>query len=136
MSKSMMKGNVAIAEAALRAGLQFYAGYPITPQTEVMEYLSGRIPQLQGRTFIQSESELSAINMVYGASAVGFRAMTSSSGPGMSLKQEGISYMTRMELPCVILNVTRWQSEHRSDRLFERHPRWRTGRLSDHCTCA
>lgn len=107
LMKKMMKGNVAIAEAALRGGLQFYAGYPITPQTEVMEYLSGRMPELS-RIFIQSESELAAINMVYGASSVGYHAMTSSSGPGMSLKQEGISYLCRMELPCVILNVTRW----------------------------
>ncbi|MCD8149157.1 MAG: 3-methyl-2-oxobutanoate dehydrogenase subunit VorB [Clostridiales bacterium] len=105
--REMVKGNVAIAEAALRAGLQFYAGYPITPQTEVMEYLSGRMPQLD-RVFIQSESELAAINMIYGASATGIRSMTSSSGPGMALKQEGISYMCRMQLPCVVLNVTRW----------------------------
>lgn len=106
--KKMIKGNHAIAEAALRAGLQFYAGYPITPQTEVMEYLSGRMPELENRIFVQTESELAAVNMLFGASAVGFRCMTSSSGPGMSLKQEGMSYLCRAEFPCVLLNVTRW----------------------------
>ena len=105
--KKMMKGNIAIAEAALRAGMDFYAGYPISPQTEIMEHLSGRMPEL-GRKFVQCESELSAINMVYGAASVGARAMTSSSGPGMALKQEGISYLCRMSFPCVIVDVTRW----------------------------
>ena len=103
----MIKGNIAVAEAAVRAGIEVYAGYPITPSTEVMEYLSSRLPEL-GRTFIQAESELSAINMVMGVSACGRRVLTASSGPGISLKQEGISYMAQMNYPCVILNVVRW----------------------------
>ena len=88
----MVKGNIAMAEAAMRAGVVVYAGYPITPSTEVMEYLSGRMPEL-GRTFIQAESELAAINMVLGVGACGRRVLTASSGPGISLKQEGISYI-------------------------------------------
>lgn len=103
----MIKGNQAVAEAALRAGAEVYAGYPITPSTEVMEYLSGRMSEI-GRTFIQAESELAAINMVMGVSACGRRVLTASSGPGISLKQEGISYMAQYEFPCVILNVVRW----------------------------
>ncbi len=103
----MVKGNIAMAEAAMRAGVVVYAGYPITPSTEVMEYLSGRMPEL-GRTFIQAESELAAINMVLGVGACGRRVLTASSGPGISLKQEGISYMAQMNFPAVILNVVRW----------------------------
>ena len=103
----MIKGNIAVAEAAVRAGIEVYAGYPITPSTEVMEYLSARMPEL-GRTFIQAESELAAINMVMGVSACGRRCLTASSGPGISLKQEGISYMAQMNYPAVILNVVRW----------------------------
>lgn len=103
----MVKGNIAMAEAAMRAGVEVYAGYPITPSTEVMEYLSGRMPEL-GRQFIQAESELAAINMVMGVSACGRRVLTASSGPGISLKQEGISYMAQMNFPAVILNVVRW----------------------------
>ena len=103
----MMKGNVAIAEAAVRAGVRFYAGYPITPSSEIMEYLAGRLPEL-GHQFIQAESELSAINMVIGASACGVRALTASSGPGISLKQEGISVMADEELTCVVVNVVRY----------------------------
>lgn len=105
--KKMMKGNIAIAEAALRGGMQVYAGYPITPSTEVMEYLSGRMPELN-RSFIQAESEIAAINMIFGCGATGTRSMTASSGPGMALKQEGISYMCRNNIPAVLLNVTRW----------------------------
>lgn len=103
----MIKGNIAVAEAAVRAGVEVYAGYPITPSTETMEYLSGRLPELN-RKFIQAESELAAINMVLGVSACGRRALTALSGPGISLKQEGISYMAQMNFPCVILNVVRW----------------------------
>lgn len=103
----MVKGNIAMAEAAMRAGAEIFAGYPITPSTEVMEYLSGRMPELE-RTFIQAESELAAINMVMGVSACGRRVLTASSGPGISLKQEGISYMQQMNFPAVILNVVRW----------------------------
>lgn len=103
----MMKGNNAIAEAAVRAGVKFYAGYPITPSSEIMEYLSGRLPEL-GRVFVQAESEVAGINMVMGAAACGVRALTASSGPGMSLKQEGISCISDEELSCVIINVVRF----------------------------
>ena len=105
-SASLMKGNEAAAEAALRAGCRFYAGYPITPQTELLEYMADRLPGVGGR-FIQSESELAAISMVYGASAAGLRAMTSSSSTGISLMQEGLSYLASAELPAVIVNVSR-----------------------------
>ena len=90
MAKQLWKGNEAIAEAAVRAGLQAYFGYPITPQTELLEYLSRRMPEL-GRVFLQAESEIGAINMVYGAACTGARVMTSSSSPGISLMQEGLS---------------------------------------------
>lgn len=102
----MMKGNEAMAEAAVRAGCRYYFGYPITPQTEVMEYLARRLPEAGG-TFLQAESEVAAVNMVYGAAGAGARVMTSSSGPGISLKQEGISFLASAELPCVIVNVMR-----------------------------
>ncbi len=102
----LLCGNEAIAEAAIRAGCQCYFGYPITPQNELIAYMSARLPE-EGRVFIQSESEVAAINMVLGASALGARAMTSSSSPGISLKQEGISYMAGMELPAVIVNMVR-----------------------------
>jgi 2-oxoglutarate ferredoxin oxidoreductase subunit alpha len=105
----LMKGNEAFAEAAVRSGCRFFAGYPITPQSEVLEYLSKRLPEVGG-IFIQSESELSGISMVYGAAAAGYRAMTSSSGPGYSLMQEGISYIASAELPCVVMNVMRYGS--------------------------
>lgn len=101
-----MKGNDAMAEAAVQAGCRFYAGYPITPQNEVPEYMSWRMPKAGG-TFIQAEAELSAINMIFGAAAAGTRCMTSSSSPGISLKQEGISYLASAQLPCVIANIMR-----------------------------
>jgi len=104
--KILMTGNEAMAEAAIQAGCRFYAGYPITPQNELPAYMAKRMPQVGG-IFIQAESELAAINMVFGASASGARAMTSSSGPGISLKQEGISYIAGAELPAVIVNVMR-----------------------------
>jgi 2-oxoglutarate ferredoxin oxidoreductase subunit alpha len=104
--KVLLKGNQALCEAAIEAGLKFYGGYPITPQNEVPEYLSSKLPKAGG-IFIQAESELAAINMVFGASAAGARAMTSSSSPGISLKQEGISYIAAAELPCVIVNMVR-----------------------------
>ncbi|MBZ0155533.1 MAG: 3-methyl-2-oxobutanoate dehydrogenase subunit VorB [Alphaproteobacteria bacterium] len=106
MKKILMKGNEAIAEAAVQAGCRFYAGYPITPQNEIPEYMSWRMAEAGG-VFLQAESELSAINMVYGAAACGARAMTSSSGPGISLKQEGISFLAGAELPAVIVNMQR-----------------------------
>ncbi len=104
--KQLMKGNEAMSEAAVKAGCRFYAGYPITPQNEVTEYLSVRMPQVNG-VFMQAESELAAINMVFGAASTGVRSMTSSSSPGISLKQEGISYIAAAELPCVIANIMR-----------------------------
>jgi 2-oxoglutarate ferredoxin oxidoreductase subunit alpha len=104
--KLFMKGNEALAEGAVRAGCRFFAGYPITPQNEVPEYMSWRLPQAGG-TFIQAESEVSAINMLFGASATGVRVMTSSSSPGISLKQEGISYIASAELPIFYANVVR-----------------------------
>ncbi len=102
----MMCGNEALAEAAIIAGLDAYFGYPITPQNEIPSYMSKRMPE-EGRVFVQSESELAAINMVFGAAATGKRAMTSSSSPGISLMQEGISYLAGAELPAVIVNVMR-----------------------------
>jgi len=102
-----MNGNSAIGEAAIRAGCQCYFGYPITPQNELTEYMAANLGRRKGCTFIQAESELSAINMLYGASVAGARAMTSSSSPGISLKQEGISYLAGCELPAVIINMMR-----------------------------
>ncbi|MGE5473987.1 MAG: 3-methyl-2-oxobutanoate dehydrogenase subunit VorB [Ignavibacteriales bacterium] len=104
--KVLMKGNEAIAEAAIQAGCRHYFGYPITPQTEIAAYMASRMPEVGG-VFLQAESEISAINMVYGASSTGARVMTSSSSPGISLKQEGLSYIAGSELPCVIVNVMR-----------------------------
>src|SRR4030043_1071951 len=104
--KVLMSGNEAIAEGAIQAGCRFYAGYPITPQNEIPAYMSKRMPEAGG-VFIQAESELAAISMVFGAAACGGRAMTSSSSPGISLKQEGISYLAGAELPAVIVNVMR-----------------------------
>ena len=106
MAKVLLKGNEALAEAALAAGCRFYSGYPITPQTEILEYLSWRMEDVGG-TFIQAESELAGINMVLGAAAAGARALTTSSGPGFSLKQEGISYLVAADLPAVIVDVMR-----------------------------
>ena len=106
MTREMWEGNQAIAEAAVRAGLEAYFGYPITPQTEVLEYLSRRMPEL-GRTFLQAESELGAINMVYGAACAGVRVMSSSSSPGVSLMMEGLSYIAGTEIPAVLVNVMR-----------------------------
>ncbi len=104
--KRFMKGNEAIAEAAVRGGCRFFAGYPITPQNEIPEYLSWRLPEVGG-SYVQGESEVASINMVYGASAMGTRAMTSSSGPGISLKAEGISYLAAAMLPALIVNISR-----------------------------
>ena len=106
MAKEMLKGNVAIAEAAVRAGVQAYFGYPITPQTELLEHLASRMVDLN-RVFLQAESEVAAINMVYGAACTGVRVMTSSSSPGISLMQEGLSYIAGSELPCVIVDIMR-----------------------------
>ena len=106
MSREMWEGNQAIAEAAVRAGLEAYFGYPITPQTEVLEYLARRMPEL-GRVFLQAESELGAINMVYGAACAGVRVMSSSSSPGVSLMMEGLSYIAGTEIPAVLVNVMR-----------------------------
>ncbi|MBQ6165171.1 MAG: 3-methyl-2-oxobutanoate dehydrogenase subunit VorB [Clostridia bacterium] len=104
--KVLMKGNEAIAEAAIRAGCRHYFGYPITPQTELAAYMAKRMPKIDG-VFLQAESEIAAINMVYGVSSAGLRVMTSSSSPGVSLKQEGISYIAGSDLPALIVNVER-----------------------------
>ena len=104
--KVLMKGNEAIAEAAILAGCRHYFGYPITPQTEIAAYMAKRMPKIGG-TFLQAESEIAAINMVYGASSAGVRVMTSSSSPGISLKGEGISYIAGSDLPAVIVNAQR-----------------------------
>jgi 2-oxoglutarate ferredoxin oxidoreductase subunit alpha len=101
-----MKGNEAIAEAAIQAGCRFFFGYPITPQNELPEYLARRLPEVGG-VYLQAESEVSAINMVYGAAGAGGRVMTSSSSPGISLMQEGLSYLAGSELPCVLVNIVR-----------------------------
>ncbi len=106
MARELWEGNQAIAEAAVRAGVQAYFGYPITPQTELLEYLSWRMPEL-GRAFVQAESELGAINMVYGAACTGARVMTSSSSPGISLMMEGLSYIAGTEVPMVLVDVMR-----------------------------
>jgi 2-oxoglutarate ferredoxin oxidoreductase subunit alpha len=106
MSLELLKGNEAIAEAAVRAGLEAYFGYPITPQTELLEWMSARMPEL-GRVFLQSESELAAINMVYGAACTGARVMTTSSSPGISLMMEGLSYIAGTEVPVVLVDVMR-----------------------------
>ena len=106
MALTLMKGSEAIAEAAIRAGARYFFGYPITPQTEIPEYMSARMPEVGG-CFLQAESEVAAINMIYGAAGAGARALTSSSSPGVSLKQEGISYLAGAELPCLIVNVMR-----------------------------
>ncbi|MFA9422515.1 MAG: 3-methyl-2-oxobutanoate dehydrogenase subunit beta [Sedimentibacter sp.] len=103
----MIKGNEAIAEAAIRAGARFYAGYPITPSTEIMEYLSHRMEEVGG-TFIQAESEIAGINMVIGAASCGVRALTASSGPGISLKQEGMTTLSDEQLPAVVINMVRY----------------------------
>ncbi|MGI6029094.1 MAG: 3-methyl-2-oxobutanoate dehydrogenase subunit VorB [Candidatus Heteroscillospira sp.] len=105
--KQLMKGNNALAEAAVRAGCRLFAGYPITPQSEILEYMSWRLPEVGGQ-FVQTESELAGINMVIGGAATGQRVITSSSGPGFSLKQEGISYLASLELPAVIVDVARF----------------------------
>jgi len=106
MAKKLMKGNEAIAAAAINAGCRYYFGYPITPQNEVLEYLSRELPKAGG-VCLQAESEVAAINMVYGAAGAGARVLTSSSSPGISLMQEGISYIAGAELPCVLVNIMR-----------------------------
>lgn len=106
MAKVLMKGNEAVGKAAIEAGCRFFFGYPITPQSEVPEYLSSELPKVGG-TFVQAESEVAAINMVYGAAAAGARVLTSSSSPGIALKQEGIGYISNAGLPAVIINMMR-----------------------------
>ena len=106
MARTLIKGNEAIGEAAIRAGCRLFFGYPITPQTEILEYMSRRLPQVGG-TFLQAESEVAASNMLYGAAGAGARVMTASSSPGISLMMEAVSYMAGAELPAVIVNVMR-----------------------------
>lgn len=105
--KKLLRGNEAIAEAAIRAGCRNYFAYPITPQAELLQWMANHMPEEESGTFLQAESEIGAINMVYGAASAGERAMTSSSSPGISLKQEGISYLAGAELPAVIVNIMR-----------------------------
>jgi len=106
MARELLEGNLAMAEAAVRAGVQAYFGYPITPQTEILEHMSRRMPEL-GRVFLQAESEVAAINMVYGAACTGARVMSSSSSPGVSLMMEGLSYIAGTEIPAVLIDVVR-----------------------------
>jgi 2-oxoglutarate ferredoxin oxidoreductase subunit alpha len=106
MAKELLEGNFAMAEAAVRAGVEAYFGYPITPQTEILEWMSQRMPEL-GRVFLQAESEVAAVNMVYGAACTGTKVMSSSSSPGVSLMMEGLSYIAGTELPCVLIDVVR-----------------------------
>ncbi len=106
MAKELLKGNVAFAEAAIRAGCEAYFGYPITPQTEALEHMAARMPEL-GRVFLQAESEVAAINMVYGAACAGVRVMSSSSSPGVSLMMEGLSYIAGSEVPVVLVDIMR-----------------------------
>ncbi|MDD6310488.1 MAG: 3-methyl-2-oxobutanoate dehydrogenase subunit VorB [Firmicutes bacterium] len=106
MAKKLMKGNEALAEACLRAGCRFFSGYPITPQTEILEYLCWRMDEVGGKC-VQTESELAGVNMLFGAAAAGARALTTTSGPGFSLKQEGISYLCASDVPAVIVDVMR-----------------------------
>src|SRR5512136_82569 len=106
MARELLEGNFAMAEAAVRAGVEAYFGYPITPQTEVLEWMSRRMPEL-GRVFLQAESEVAAINMVYGAACTGARVMSSSSSPGVSLMMEGLSYIAGTEVPVVLIDVVR-----------------------------
>ena len=106
MARVLMKGCEAIAEAAVRAGCRFFAGYPITPQNEIPEYFARRMPEVGGK-FVQGESEVASVNMVYGAASTGTRSMTSSSSPGISLKSEGISFAAAARIPMVYCNVAR-----------------------------
>ena len=106
MAKVLMKGNEAVGKAAIEAGCRYFFGYPITPQSEVPEYLSNELPKVGG-VFVQAESEVAAINMVYGAAAAGARVLTSSSSPGLALKQEGIGYISNASLPAVVINMMR-----------------------------
>jgi len=105
-NRIMMKGTEAMGEAAIRAGCRLYFGYPITPQSELPEYMSRRLPEMKG-TFLQAESEVAAVNMIYGAACTGTRVMTSTSSPGFSLMMEGVSYMAGAKLPAVFINVVR-----------------------------
>ncbi len=136
MTKELWKGNEALAEAAIRAGCEAFFGYPITPQTELLEYMARRMPEL-GRTFLQAESEIGAIHMVYGAASAGMRAMTSSSSPGISLMQEGLSYIAGSDVPCVLVDIMRGrpgsgQHPAQPERLFPGDTFGRARRLSPH----
>src|SRR5216117_1702214 len=111
MTKVLMEGSHAIAEAAIQAGCRFYAGYPITPSTEILEYMSVRLPQVGG-TCMNAESEIEAINMVWGAAGCGVRAMIASTGQGISLMQESLAELANAELPCVVVNMMRGQGDY------------------------
>ncbi len=133
--RQLCKGNVAIVKGALLAGCRAYYGYPITPASEIAEAAAEYLPQVGG-TFLQAESEVAAINMVYGAASAGMRVMTASSGPGLSLMQEGISYLAGAELPCVMVDVVRGGpglGQHRAgaERLFRGGEGWRAWQLQE-----
>ena len=113
MAKQLIKGNEAVVRAALLAGCRSFYGYPITPASEITEAAAALFPQAGG-TFLQAESEVAAINMVFGAASAGERTMTASSGPGLSLMQEGLSYLAGAELPCVVVDITRLNPQHES----------------------
>ena len=134
--RQLCKGNVAIVKGAVLAGCRAYYGYPITPASEIAEYAALLLPEVGG-TFLQAESEVSAINMVYGAASAGVRVMSASSGPGLSLMQEGISYIAGAELPCVIVDVVRGgpgtgQHRARAERLLLHREGRRPRLLSQH----
>ena len=136
MARELWEGNEAIAEAAMRGGVEAFFGYPITPQTELLEYMSARMPEL-GRVFLQAESEVASINMVYGAACGGARAMTSSSSPGISLMQEGLSYIAASEVPAVLVDIMRGgpgpgQHPAQPERLLPDDALGRTRRLPPH----
>lgn len=138
--KVLMKGNEAIAEAAIQAGCRHYFGYPITPQTEIAAYMAKRMPKIGG-TFLQAESEIAAINMVIGAASAGVRVMTSSSSPGISLKCEGLSYMAGCDLPALVVNVQRGRPRARRHTalavgLFPGYARQRTRRFPHDSPCS
>ena len=136
--RQLCKGNVAVVKGAILAGCRAYYGYPITPASEIAESAALYFPEVGG-TFLQAESEVAAINMVYGAAAAGVRTMTGSSGPGLSLMQEGMSYLAGAELPCVIVDVMRGgpgagQYRSRTERLFRHGEGRRARQLSQSCS--
>ena len=134
MTRVLMKGSHAIAEAAIQAGCRFYAGYPITPSTEILEYMSHRLPQVGG-VCMNAESELEAINMVWGAAGCGVRAMIASTGQGISLMQESFAELANAEIPCVIVNMMRGQGDYYQATRGGGHGDYRHLVLAPHNVC-